>query len=376
MIVAGHACLDITPVFPKHKSAVNLNEILYPGKLVHMDGVDIHTGGLVSNTGLAMKKLGADVSLVAKIGKDAFGSILKGIYAGYGASGELIEDEESSTSYSIVLAVPGIDRLFLHDPGANDTFTFSDIPKERIFGAALFHFGYPPLLKQMYEHEGMELVKVMKYVKEQGVATSMDLAAVDPESPAGQINWRKILTNVLPYVDFFVPSIEELCYMLNRTQYDEWAKRAGEKDTTSILDIESDIKPLAKECMQMGTKVLLLKCGAPGFYFRTQSMSKLATISDRIELPLGDWSNQEGFEKSYVPREVISGTGAGDTTVAAFLTAMLKGYSFDMCIHLASAAGASCVEAYDAISGLKPLEVLEEKIKSGWKKQHLLGNLE
>lgn len=368
-VVAGHACVDITPIFPKSKSAASLNEILCPGKLVQMDGVDIHTGGLVSNTGLAMKFFGANVSLIAKIGKDAFGDILKRIYAEYGAADDLIEDGESSTSYSIVLAVPGIDRLFLHDPGANDTFSFDDIPREKISDAALFHFGYPPLMKKMYEHEGMELVKMMKYLKEHGIATSMDMAAVDAESPAGHADWRKILTNVLPYVDFFAPSIEELCFMLDRSKYDEWVKRAAGNDITLTLDIESDIKPLAKECVQMGAKVLLIKCGAPGFYYKTPSESKLAEIGDRLELPPEDWANREGFERSYAPVKVLSATGTGDTTVAAFLTAILKGYHFDMCIHLASAAGASCVEAYDAISGLKPLDVLEEKIRSGWPKR-------
>jgi sugar/nucleoside kinase (ribokinase family) len=93
--------------------------------------VDIHTGGLVSNTGLAMKLFGADVSLMTKIGKDAFGDILRRIYAGYGAAGDLIEDEGSSTSYSIVLAVPGIDRLFLHDPEQMIPLLFLTFPKRR-----------------------------------------------------------------------------------------------------------------------------------------------------------------------------------------------------------------------------------------------------
>ena len=38
------------------------------------------------------------------------------------------------------------------------------------------------------------------------------------------------------------------------------------------------------------------------------------------------------------------------------------------CMHLAAATGASCVAAYDALSGLKPLGELRGKIASGWKK--------
>jgi len=37
-------------------------------------------------------------------------------------------------------------------------------------------------------------------------------------------------------------------------------------------------------------------------------------------------------------------------------------------MHLAAATGASCVEAYDALSGLKSFEELKRKIEAGWKK--------
>ena len=65
---------------------------------------------------------------------------------------------------------------------------------------------------------------------------------------------------------------------------------------------------------------------------------------------------------------MLSGTGAGDTSIAAFLTAMLNGYPIEKCMQLASATGASCVEAYDALSGLKSFEELEAKINAGWVK--------
>ena len=74
------------------------------------------------------------------------------------------------------------------------------------------------------------------------------------------------------------------------------------------------------------------------------------------------------FEKSYVPDEVLSGTGAGDTSIAAFLTAMLEGYTPEKCMQLAAATGACCVAAYDALSGLKPFAELEERIEKGWAK--------
>ena len=59
IIVAGHICLDITPVFASGKTQP-LASVLTPGKLVQMKDVNISTGGAVANTGLALKVLGAD----------------------------------------------------------------------------------------------------------------------------------------------------------------------------------------------------------------------------------------------------------------------------------------------------------------------------
>ena len=67
VIAAGHICLDITPVFDQGKKAANIGDLLKPGQLIHMQEADVHTGGSVANTGLAMKILGADVSLMGKI---------------------------------------------------------------------------------------------------------------------------------------------------------------------------------------------------------------------------------------------------------------------------------------------------------------------
>lgn len=368
VIVAGHACLDITPVFPDGRETKQISDILAPGKLVYMNGVAVNPGGLVSNTGLAMKILGADVKLMAKAGDDDFGRILHSIYEKQGAEDGLIIDEKGTTSYSVVLAPPGIDRIFLHNPGTNDTFSFQDIQNQNTENTALFHFGYPSIMKRMYQNQGAELIEIMKYMKGKGTATSLDLAAVDENSEAGRADWSEILSKVMPYVDFFVPSIEEVCYMLDRERFNEWVQRANGKDITSILNVEQDIRPVADLCMKLGAKILLLKCGAPGLYYRTQSAEVLQTISKRIQLNVEDWSDQDGFERSYIPTQVLSATGAGDTTIAAFLTAMLQGYSFEMSIHLAAATGACCVAAYDSISGLVPLKELSQKITAGWKK--------
>ena len=368
VIAAGHICIDITPVFPGKKQE-NVSDLLQPGKLINMGAVDVHTGGAVANTGLAMKLLGADVSLMGKIGTDEFGDMICTILKKYDAAEGMIRAEGESTSYSVVLAIPGIDRIFLHNPGANNTFCAEDVPEQALRQAAHFHFGYPPLMRSMYEEGGTNLVSLLRKVKACGCSTSLDLAAVDPASEAGAKDWKAILTRVIPYVDFFVPSIEELCYMLDRERFDAWQERAAGGDITEILDVEKDIRPLAEECMALGCKVLLLKCGTPGMYLCTASADRLAELQGlRLELDPEKWADRRIFERSYVPEKVVSGTGCGDTSIAAFLTAMLEGCSAEESLQLAAATGASCVAAIDALSGLKPLSELREKIAAGWEK--------
>ncbi len=371
VIAAGHICLDITPVFPG-TGAEHLEDVLSPGKLVEVKEADVHTGGSVANTGLAMKILGADVTLMGKIGKDAFGDMILTVLKKYDAASGMLLSDDFSTSYSVVVAVPGIDRIFLHNPGANNAFRADDIPEDILKDVSLFHFGYPPIMKAMYEHDGAELVKLMQRMKAAGIATSMDMAAVDAASEAGKADWEKILRKVLPSVDFFVPSVEELCFMLDRGRFDEWQQRAGGGDITRFLDIDSDIKPLADKCMEFGAKVLLIKCGAPGIYYRTAGREALCQIGGDLMPEPEKWADLEGFERSYVPERIASGTGAGDTSIAAFLTAVLEGCTPDECLRLSVATGASCVASYDALSGLKTFDELREKIRQGWKKQILI----
>lgn len=367
VIAAGHICLDITPVFPD-QTVHEVSDLLRPGKLIAMRNVDVHTGGAVANTGLAMKILGADVSLMGKIGADAFGEMILSILRKYDAQDGMIVAEQESTSYSVVLAMPGIDRIFLHNPGANHTFCAADIRQEALEEADLLHFGYPPLMESMYKEGGRELLALMKRAKEAGVATSLDLAAVDENSAAAGADWKRILKAVIPYVDFFVPSAEELCYMIDRERFGQWKERAAGGDITEVLNIESDIKPLADQCMRWGAKALLIKCGASGMYYKTADQKTMADIGRCAGLAADAWADKEGFEKSYVPDRILSGTGAGDTSIAAFLTAMLEGRTPEECLRLAAATGASCVASYDALGGLKPLDELQRRIDRGWKK--------
>ena len=374
-IVAGHICLDITPEFPAGRK-LTLNDVLRPGNVTEVREADVHTGGAVANTGLAMKILGVDVTLIAKTGRDAFGDLICSILQKYHADGGIIRSDTVSTSYSVVLAIPGVDRIFLHNPGANHTFTSDDVKTEDLREAALLHFGYPTMMRKMYSNDGEELVRLFQKAKDAGCATSLDLSAVDPRSEAGAVNWARILERVIPLTDFFLPSAEELCFMLDPDRLAEWRIRAKGKDVTEILDIQMDVKPLADICMKYGAKVLVIKCGAAGMYYQTaKDRTRMEQIGNRVHLSCEEWSGKEGFQQSFIPDRVRSGTGAGDTSIAAFLAAMLQENSLEECIQLAAATGASCVTEYDALSGLLPFDRLREKIRAGWRKNESVRDI-
>ncbi len=360
VVVAGHISLDITPVF-KNSCGQKFSALLRPGKLLRVGKAQVSTGGAVSNTGLGLHALGGNVLLMAKVGIDDFGLILKEKIRQSGCESSILAVEGESTSYTVVIAPKGFDRFFLHDPGCNDTFCCRDVDFDQVAQASHFHFGYPTLMRRFYEHEGEELVELFRRVKKLSLTTSLDLTAVDPDSEAAGCDWEKILAAVLPYVDFFVPSIEELGYMLDKELYDKWQERAGGEDITSILSLSEDVEVLADRALKLGAKAVLLKCGAAGMYLKTEAGHFMK-----------GWGDIACFQNSFVPDRILSATGAGDTSIAAFIKAMLDGLRPEECLELAAATGASCVTAYDAVSGLLPFEILKEKIQKGWEQQNII----
>ena len=111
VVVAGHICLDITPVFPEACRG-EIQQLIVPRKLINVENAQEHIGGAVANTGLAMAFFGSDVQLMGKVGQDEFGENVTRIVKSHGVSERMIASKTSHTSYSIVLALPGHDRFF------------------------------------------------------------------------------------------------------------------------------------------------------------------------------------------------------------------------------------------------------------------------
>jgi len=364
IVVAGIICLDITPII-KNISVKKVDDIFQPGQIIKADGITVHTGGVVANTGLGLKKLGADVLLMAKVGNDMFGRVIIDTLKEYDAADYVKVSDDVSTAYSVVIAVPGIDRIFIHDAGASDTFGIDDLNLDIIKDASIFHFGYPPSMRNMYINRAAECIKIFKTIKEMGVSTSLDMAIVDQKSESAMADWNSIIKNLIPYVDLFTPSVEELSFMIDREGYNKLREKAGNGDIMQVITKEY-IKGLADTLIGWGAKVVMIKCGVHGIYLRTGSREQLGKVGHSLRDTLEKLDNIEYFQPSFDPGKVVSGTGAGDASIAAFLYAVQCGFHWKRCVELAAASGASCVTAYDSLSGLKTLSELNEKIEAGW----------
>jgi hypothetical protein len=170
VVAAGHLCLDIFPDLSE-SSPADFRQSLRPGHLLEVGPATFCTGGSVSNTGIALHKLGMRTRLLGKIGDDAVGLIIQDFIRHIDPTlGEnLIIAAGTTSSYTIVLASPTLDRIFLHYPGPNDTFRAADIPYEVVRRSRLFHFGYPPLMKAMVADAGAELAQMFARVQALGV---------------------------------------------------------------------------------------------------------------------------------------------------------------------------------------------------------------
>jgi hypothetical protein len=70
VVVAGYTCVDLIPGFKKQGEESRITDFLNPGKLIEIGGLDFILGGVVPNTGLAMKKFSKRVFFNGLIGND------------------------------------------------------------------------------------------------------------------------------------------------------------------------------------------------------------------------------------------------------------------------------------------------------------------
>ena len=368
IVAAGHTCLDLIPAFTIDGKVDKMTDVLVPGKMINMGNCVVVGGGPVTNAGVSIRRLGVKTELIGKVGDD---EIIRWYEEHEGHFKGIHQVKGESTSYTIAICIPGIDRFYLHHCGANDTFVYDDMDWDLVGRSKLMLFGYPPWMKKIYENTGTELTKILKKTKQLNTTTALDLSLPDVNSYAGQRDWKAILTDWVPLSDIMVPSAEEIFYFLYKEKFLEKKAKLGPKE--SVLDhmTVKEISDLGSDMLKMGTGVAMVKCGHRGLYVRTGDKDRLKKFGAAGCKDLDNWANRELWFPVYEEEKFVGALGSGDSAIAGFLSAFVREMSIESCLRYANAAGSMNVTVPDGLTWNKGFDDLTKRIRAGWKTKEL-----
>jgi sugar/nucleoside kinase (ribokinase family) len=298
-VVVGSCVVDVLA------RPVPLDVPIGQGKLLETEPLVLTTGGIVSNAGITMARLGMRVAAFTYVGDDEWAAVIRRRYAAEGIDTSAITtNTERATSTSAVLIDAQGERSFVHYAGAprllDKQALLSQLPLFARSRAMLI--GYYPLMTRLQN----DLPEVLAAIRAAGCLTAMDAA--------GNGGTMEPLAAILPHLDFYVPNEAEA------------RQQTGEAKTQAMIGAFRDA----------GARGLVgIKLGERG-----------AMISPRPG---------EVFEVSAVkpPGPVIDTTGAGDCFYAGLLTGVLRGVPPTETARLAAAAGACCVAGLGATTAIR-----------------------
>jgi sugar/nucleoside kinase (ribokinase family) len=267
-----------------------------------VDQVELHTGGCANNTGIGLARLGFRVGGMGKVGTDGFGDfVLKNLAKENVDVRGMKRDKSVGTSFTFVMIAPDGERAFFHYIGANGSFVIDDVDFDLIAQSRVLHIGGTFIMPGI---DGQPTADILKRAKEMGVATCLDTVY------NGEIDAFGTLKPAFPYMDYFLPSIDEARLMTSQTE---------PHDVASFL-------------RDQGVGTVGLKMGGEGSY--------VMNADCEIHVP--------AFRTN-----VFDTTGAGDSWIAGFLAGLTKGMGLEECARLGSAMGALCCQETGTTAGLR-----------------------
>ncbi|MHA7984294.1 PfkB family carbohydrate kinase [Rathayibacter sp. CAU 1779] len=315
--LAGHLCVDLTPTFAQ--------PLLFdPGALHEVGPLRTGLGGCVANTGRALGALGMMSDIHATVGDDELGALARAlISATPGLEGRPSIADGVGTSYSIVLEGDGRDRTFWHHVGANAVFDGTALD----FGDAdILHIGYPSLLPALLDDQADALVRLLSAARDHGITTSLDLAVVDPRTPAANIEWQAVLRRIAPLVDVLTPSIDDLTSALQ---------------LPAAID-STGVERLADVLVDQGAGVVAISRGSSGMIVRTAGEDRLHRGGRAFEGKAATWADKRFTVPARLHGIPVTTNGAGDASSAGFLFALASDHaSAEQAAALAGACAAA-----------------------------------
>ncbi|MGW5717708.1 carbohydrate kinase family protein [Amycolatopsis sp. NPDC003865] len=158
-------------------------------------------GGSGANTALWLRHLGAETTLLARIGDDPGGRLIRAELEAAGVRCAFAVDPEAPTCCVVVMVDGSGQRSMLADRGANQRFAPEDVTPEALAGANHLHLSGYVLLDPPSRAAGLAALAA---AKEAGLTTS-----VDPQAAAHITDPAAFLDDVRG-VDLLMPNTEEL----------------------------------------------------------------------------------------------------------------------------------------------------------------------
>lgn len=270
-------------------------------------------GGDACNVALNAAALGMRTSLVTTLGDDANGVFLSRYLEEHGVDASAVKiSQRFPTGTSIVMVEPCGERHFLADTNIFQELEPAQVTPQLLAGAKAVSLNSCYRLPQL---DDGGVVPVFQMARDMGILTAMDTIW----NRKG--DWLQRIEPALYCTDLFLPS------------YAEAVQISGEKD----------VRAMRRFFQRYGIKILGVKMGSDGAY-------------------VTDFRN-EHFIPPFPVDQVADTVGAGDSYVAGFLTAQVRGMDMYESAVFASAAASFTVRVKGAAGGMPPMREVDAFIE-------------
>lgn len=254
---------------------------------------ELSLGGSALNFAKMTTQLGLDTTFIGKVGNDTMGKILIQMLTANNIKPAIIHDQHVQTNLAIHYVHDDGSSIMTSTGTANQHLMISDIRQQMdryIDVIDYVYLGGILKLKNILPY----LTDLIQFAKEKGKQVILDHGRVNNSVTKQDI---QILREFLPFVDIYLPSIDEFFAVWNVRSIEEGKERVR---TVSKADL----------IIKNG------KNGAVGF------------------------SGNERIEMRAFPVDVINTVGAGDSFNAGYLCAIQHDLNFKECIKFACATAA------------------------------------
>lgn len=274
-----------------------------PGQNIALiDEIRITAAGTAAGTAVDMAKLGCKVVAVGAAGDDEMGNVLLGIMNRYGIDTSYMKRKKGVQTSGTMLPIrPNGERPALHVMGTNATFCFEDVPQDVVRNADFVHIGGFYLMPKF---DGEDTVKTLKVAREGKAITTMDILGIKQDNMA-----EKILPT-MPYLDYFMPNLEEAQMITGLTDLDE----------------------LCDFFLNAGAKHVVLKMGARGSLIKDKAGLRLRIPAFKVA--------------------VVDTTGCGDAWTGGFIAGLSRGMTIEEAAQLGSACGSLVATGLGSDAGI------------------------